>query len=85
MKKISGNRGFMQVVLLAIIIIAGLAYFNIDLRTVFDRPEVQKVWNILLVAWTAYIKPLLMYLWANVGVMPNGPAMPPIATSTATI
>ncbi|MBI5401022.1 MAG: hypothetical protein HZB12_02830 [Candidatus Yonathbacteria bacterium] len=74
-KTISKNCGFMQVVLLAIIIIAGLAYFNIDLRTIFARPEVQKVWHIFIVAWTAYIKPLLVYLWTNIGVLPPSPTV----------
>lgn len=75
MNKISRNRGFMQIVLLAIIIIAGLAYFNIDLRTIFENPIVHKIVNILIVAWTAYIKPLLIYLWTSIGVLPASPTV----------
>lgn len=86
MKNNLGNRGFMQIVLLAIVVVAGLAYFNIDIRTIFERPEVQKVWHILIIAWAGYIKPLLMYLWTNIGVIPNFPSMiPTIATSTVAI
>jgi hypothetical protein len=47
-KRVSSKRGFMQIVLLAIIIIAALAYFNIDLRSVFENPIVQKIWNIFV-------------------------------------
>lgn len=79
MKKISQNRGFtrqnfsaknsggfMQIVLLAIVIIAALAYFNIDLRTIAQNPIIQNIWGILVIAWTTYIKPLLMYLWTSI-------------------
>lgn len=69
------SRGFMQIVLLAIIIIAGLAYFNIDLRTIFENPVVHKVVNILIVVWVSYVKPLLMYLWTSIGVLPASPTV----------
>jgi hypothetical protein len=85
MKKISRQRGFMQIVLLAIIIIATLAYFNIDIRSIFDSPIVQKVWHIVATAWAVYIKPILVYIWTNIGVLPSIPAIPPTATSTIAI
>lgn len=65
MKKISGKRGFMQIVLLAIVVIAGLAYFNIDLRTIFENPIIQKIWNIFVVGWNTYLHPFIIYLWTN--------------------
>lgn len=69
MKKISSRRGFMQIVLLAIIIIAALGYFNIDLRSVFENPIVQKIWNIFVVGWDTYIKPLLVYLYTSISAL----------------
>lgn len=66
MKKISKNRGFMQIVLLAIVIIAALAYFNIDIRTIFENPIVQKIGSIFVVAWTEFVKPLLVYLYTSI-------------------
>lgn len=66
MKKISRQRGFMQIVILAIVVIAALSYFNIDLRTIVASPVFQKFWNIFVVAWVTYIKPLLMYLWTAI-------------------
>lgn len=65
-KKISKNKGFLQIVILAIVAIAILAYFNIDLRTIFSRPEVQKIWNILLVVWGTYLKPMFAYLYISI-------------------
>ncbi|MEK7568685.1 MAG: hypothetical protein AAB497_01055 [Patescibacteria group bacterium] len=70
MKKISRQQGFAKVIFLAIVIIGGLAYFNIDLRailgTIFENPIVQKVWHIFVVAWATYIKPLFVYLWTSI-------------------
>lgn len=67
---INRNRGFARIVFLAIVIIAVLAYFNVDLRAVvnaiFENPIVQKIWHIFVVAWSTYIKPLFIYLWASI-------------------
>ena len=63
MKKNLHARGFIQIVVLAIVIIAALAYFNIDLRTVAQTPIVQKFWNIFFTIWVGYIKPIIMWLW----------------------
>lgn len=65
MKKISTNRGFIEIVLLAIVVIATLGYFNIDLRTIFENPIMQKIWHIFVVAWSSYIKPLFIFLWTS--------------------
>lgn len=72
-------------VILAIVIISALAYFNIDLRTIFERPEVQKIWSIIVFAWVAYIKPVLMYLWMNLGTLPNILDIPTGTTATSTV
>ncbi len=60
------SRGFMQIVLLAIVVISALAYFNIDLRTIFENSIVQKLGSIFVVAWIEYIKPLLVYLYTSI-------------------
>lgn len=65
MKKISTSRGFIEIVLLAIVVIATLGYFNIDLRTIFENPIMQKIWQIFVVAWSSYIKPLFIFLWTS--------------------
>lgn len=69
--KISQNRGFMQIVFLAVVIIAGLAYFKIDLRTLFETQIVQSIWHILVTAWDTYIKPLFVFLYTNIYALFN--------------
>lgn len=71
MKKISGKQGFMQIVILAIVVIAALAYFNIDLRTIFARPEIQKVWHVLVVTFNTYLLPMFKYLFTNISAIFN--------------
>ena len=66
MKKTLSNKGFTKVILIAIVIIGALAYYNVDLRTIFAQPIFQKIWSIFLVAWITYIKPLAMYIWASI-------------------
>lgn len=65
------SEGFIQIVLLAVVVIAALGYFNIDLRTVFENPIVQKIWNIFVVAYVSYVKPLVVYLWASFNGLHN--------------
>lgn len=66
MKNISRRSGFMQIVILAVVIIAALAYFNIDLRTVVQEPIVQKYWNIVLTGWDLYVKPIATWIWGAI-------------------
>lgn len=68
----------MQIVLLAIVIIVLMAYFNIDLRSIFANPEIQKMWNVLVTDWNKYLKPIATYLFTNAHVILN------TASSTAT-
>lgn len=71
MRNNSNQRGFIQIVILAIITIAALGYFNIDLRSVIDIPIVQKIWNIFVVGWTTYLQPFVMYLWTSFNGLRN--------------
>lgn len=69
MKKFSENRGFMQIVFLAIITIAALAYFNVDVRGILANEVVQKVFTILKGAWVNYLWPLFEYLWGSLSAL----------------
>lgn len=60
------RNGFIRLILLAIVVIALLAYFKIDTRVILDNPIVQKLINVFVVAWGTYIKPMLMYFWTSV-------------------
>lgn len=68
MKK-NSNRGSANIIFLAVIIFAALIYFNVDLRSIvgniMTNPVFQKVWSILVVAWTNYLAPLGEYLWGS--------------------
>ncbi len=66
MKKISTNRGFVEIILVAIVVIATLSYFNIDVRNILDTPIIQKIWLILKGAWTGYFIPLGAYLLSSI-------------------
>ncbi len=37
----------MRIILLAIVIIGGLAYFNVDLHSILDTPVIQNIFSIL--------------------------------------
>ncbi|MDO8604844.1 MAG: hypothetical protein Q7K40_05645 [bacterium] len=71
MNIISKNRGFIQIVLLAIVIIAALVYFNVDVRGFFENPGIQKFIAILKGAWTNFIVPLFSYLWTSIAGLFN--------------
>lgn len=65
-KQQNARGGFIRLVALAIVIIAILAYLKVDLRTLGDKPIIQKFFQIFIVAWGTYIKPLFMYLWLSI-------------------
>ncbi|MFA5997094.1 MAG: hypothetical protein WC791_01240 [Candidatus Paceibacterota bacterium] len=74
--------GFMQIVFLAVIIIAGLAYFNIDLHAVAQMPIVKQIIAILSEAWINYILPLFKFLTGSaIDLLESASST---ATSTAT-
>lgn len=71
MRKISNERGFTKTIVLAVVVIATLAYFNIDLRAIFENPITQKIWHILVVAWNNYLEPMFTYLWTSISALFN--------------
>ena len=67
MKINSKNRGFTQIIVLAVVIIAVLAYFNIDLRKfVEETPVLKQIWAILVAAWNGFLVPLGHFLWTSI-------------------
>ena len=60
------DRGFIRIILLAIIVIAALAYFNVDVRGILANPGVQKVIAIFAGAWNNFLVPLGHYLWTSI-------------------
>lgn len=66
------HRGSTNIIILAIVIFGALIYFNVDLRSivgsVVENPVFQKVWSILITAWTNYLVPLGVYLMKSIGL-----------------
>lgn len=60
------KRGFTQTIILIVVIVATLAYFNVDVKSFFENPGIQKVTALLVGAWVNYVWPLFQYLWSGV-------------------
>ncbi|PIP73888.1 MAG: hypothetical protein COW88_00490 [Candidatus Lloydbacteria bacterium CG22_combo_CG10-13_8_21_14_all_47_15] len=72
------ERGLIKYILLFIIFVIILGYFNIDLRGIIEKPEVQKnlayikeagqnIWqNIILPLWHNYLSEPVLYFWQNI-------------------
>lgn len=66
------HRGSTNIIILAVVIFGALIYFNVDLRsvvgTIMANPIFEKVWGILVTAWTSYLVPLGIYLMKSIGL-----------------
>lgn len=66
------HRGSTNIIILAVVIFGALIYFNVDLRsvvgTIMANPIFEKVWSILVTAWTSYLVPLGVYLMKSIGL-----------------
>lgn len=70
--------GFVRLILLLIIFVLILSYFNIDLRAVVESPQTQQniqyvktlalwMWNtILKPLWDNYLSKPVLYFWQNI-------------------
>lgn len=67
------NKGFTQIILVVIIALFALAYFNVDVRTfVENTPVLKQIFAIITTAWTDYLVPLGKFLWTSiVGLFTN--------------
>ena len=66
MKKLSKERGIMEIITIIIIGVAALAYFNIDLHAIIKDPLMQKILGVIKGAWTNYLLPLGGYLKTSI-------------------
>lgn len=72
------NRGVIKLILILVVFILILSYFNIDLRAVVESPQAQQniqyVKSLVLRAWDTTLKPLwdnylskpILYFWQNI-------------------
>lgn len=69
------ERGFIHIILIAIVIIALLVYFHVDLRALADKyqlsPWATYVWQQIMNFWNQYCQPA--FAWAlSFVVVPKG-------------
>ena len=66
------NKGFIQIIVLIVIILVALGYFGLNVREIIDSPVVSDnlsyVWNGVVYIWQNYLTAPFMYLW---GVFKN--------------
>ena len=66
MEKNISNKGFTKVIVIAIVIIGVLAYYNIDLRAILEKiftsPLFQTIWEFLKNIWFEYLAPVWIFI-----------------------
>jgi hypothetical protein len=72
MKNHTSNRGFIQFIILIIIVIAVLSYFGINIQNAFNSPTAQSnfgfVGNWVQYAWNNWLATPVTWVWDNVVV-----------------
>lgn len=64
------NTGFIKLILIIIILIIALSYFNIDIRGVVEAPQTQqnldyaRGWAVFV--WSEYLANPVLYFWNNI-------------------
>ena len=66
MTKVDKEKGFIKTIILLVVIVATLAYFNIDVGSVISSEPVQAVWSFTKTLFTNYISPAVEYVWDNI-------------------
>lgn len=66
------NKGFIQIIVVIIIILVALGYFGLNVREIIDSPVVSDnlsyAWSITVHIWQSYLAAPAAYLW---GVFKN--------------
>lgn len=66
-KPISKNKGFIQFIILVVIFVLILSYFQIDIQGFIDKPIVQKnldtLWNWGIWLWDNILQVPTLYVW----------------------
>ncbi len=58
--------GFIKMIVIFILIIATLAYFNIDISKIIESKPVQAIWSFTQTVWTNFVAPAGEYIWNTV-------------------
>jgi len=60
------NKGFIKTIVILILVIATLAYFNVDIATIVESKPVQAIWSFTKTLWTNFVAPSIEYVWNTV-------------------
>ena len=60
------NGGFIKTIVIFILVIATLAYFNIDISAIIESKPVQAIWSFTQTVWTNFVAPAAEYIWNNI-------------------
>lgn len=66
MNKYSKQRGFIKTIIIFILVIATLAYFNISISSIVESKPVQAMWSFTKTVWISFISPSVEYIWNNI-------------------
>lgn len=70
MFSIQRNTGLIKFIILIVILIIVLSYFNIDIRGIIETPQTQEnlsyVWGVVIFVWTEYLSSPVLYFWNNI-------------------
>jgi hypothetical protein len=58
--------GFIKMIIIFILTIATLAYFNVDVKSVIESKPVQATWGFTETLFTNYVAPAAEYTWNNI-------------------
>lgn len=71
MSRLRYNQGSTSIILIAVVIIGALAYFNVDLREILHKIFIsqlfQDIWFFIQGVWSNYIMPIWIFLKTNIG------------------
>lgn len=66
------NKGFVQIILIIVIVLVALGYFGLNLREIIDSPAVSDnlsyFWNGVVYVWDHFLAGPVIYLW---GILKN--------------
>ena len=64
------SRGFVKLIIIIVILIIALSYFNIDIRGVIEAPQTQQnisyVWGWVSSVWNNYLRAPVVYFWNDI-------------------
>lgn len=60
------RNGFIKLIILFIVTVALLVYFNVDIKAIVTSEPVQAVWRFSKTVFVNYLQPAAEYIWENI-------------------